>query len=81
MADDVVVLRTYANEMEARMDAMTLEANEIPAQVFVDTAGGALPSMALVFPIRLLVRSEDAEAARGLLDTAVDVFDSDDPTE
>ena len=72
MAEDVVVLRNYSNEVEARFDATVLEANGIPAQVLADTAGGALPSMALVFPVRLLVRAADADLARELLDTPVD---------
>jgi hypothetical protein len=66
---DVVVLRKYSNEAEARLDASVLEANGIPAEVSADTAGGALPSIALVFPVRLLVRADDAELARELLDT------------
>ena len=66
---DVVVLRKYSNEAEARLDASVLEANGIPAEVSADTAGGALPSIALVFPVRLLVRAGDAEIARELLDT------------
>jgi Putative prokaryotic signal transducing protein len=68
----VVVLRKYANEVEARLDASVLEANGIPAEVSADTAGGALPSIALVFPVRLLVRESDAALARELLDTPAD---------
>ena len=66
---DLVVLRKYHNEWEARFAAMALEANGIPARVLADTAGGAYPSMALVFPIRLLVRAADADLAREILDT------------
>lgn len=68
----IVVLRTFANELEAHLSATILEANGIPAQVLADTAGGAYPSIALVFPVRLLVRAEDAETAREILDTPVD---------
>ena len=56
-------------EVEAQLAAAVLEANGIPAHVVADTAGGALPSIALVFPVRLLVREVDAELARALLDT------------
>jgi hypothetical protein len=66
---DVVVLRKYSTEVEARLAASVLEANGIPAEVLADTAGGALPSIALIFPVRLLVRAGDAELARELLDT------------
>jgi hypothetical protein len=69
MTDRILVLRTYANEMEASVSAAILEANGIPAQVSADTAGGAIPSMALLFPVRLLVRAEDEAAAREVLDT------------
>jgi hypothetical protein len=68
----VVVLRKYSSEVEARLDASVLEANGIPAEVSADTAGGALPSIALVFPVRLLVRESDATLALELLDTPAD---------
>lgn len=69
MADDIVILRKYGNEVEAQFAATVLEANGIPARVMADTAGGAFPSMALLFPVRLLVRAADADLARELLDT------------
>ncbi|MEO5813799.1 MAG: DUF2007 domain-containing protein [Gemmatimonadaceae bacterium] len=72
MADDIVVLREYGNEAEAQFAATVLEANGIPARVLADTAGGAFPSMAVLFPIRLLVRAADADLARELLDTTAD---------
>ena len=72
MAEDIVVLRKYGNEVEAQFAATVLEANGIPAHVVADTAGGAFPSMALLFPIRLLVRAADADLARELLDTTAD---------
>ncbi len=68
-AQDLVVLRRFGDELSARVAAMSLEANGIPAQVSADTAGGALPNLAVGFPVRLIVRAEDAEAARQLLDT------------
>src|SRR5687768_2110528 len=72
MADDVVVLRKYSFEWEAQLAASTLEANGISSHVVADTAGGALPSMALLFPVRLLVLARDADLARELLDTPGD---------
>lgn len=69
---DVIVLRQFSTEVEARLAASVLEANGIPAQVIADTAGGTLPSIALIFPVRLLVRESDAELARELLDTPAD---------
>lgn len=67
--DELVVLRKYGDELSARVAALSLEANGIPAQVSADTAGGALPSLALAFPVRLIVRARDAALARQLLDT------------
>lgn len=78
MTDDIVVLRTYASELAAQLDASILDANAIPAQVIADTAAGAYPSMALLFPVRLLVRASDAALAREILDTAADVPDPGD---
>lgn len=73
MPDDALtVFRHYVHEHEARLAAAVLEAHDVPTRVIVDNAGGALPSMALVFPIRLLVRVEDAARAAELLDTPAD---------
>lgn len=69
VSDESVVLRRYHDEMSAHLDAMVLEANGIPARVMADTGGGMIPSMAIVFPVRLLVHADNAELARELLDT------------
>ena len=79
MSENIVVLRKYINEFEARFAATVLEANGIPAQVLADTAGGAYPSLALVFPVRLLVRADDAAVAAEILDTPVDDDSVDEP--
>lgn len=80
MSDEIVVLRKYIDEFEARFAATILEANGIPTRVLADTAGGAYPSMALVFPVRLLVRAEDAAVAAEILDTPAAEDESDDPS-
>jgi hypothetical protein len=72
VTDDVVVLREYSREVDAHLDAAVLEANGIPARVIADTAGGAIPAIAVIFPVRLLVRAADAALARELLDTPAD---------
>jgi hypothetical protein len=77
MNDEIVVLRKYADEFRARLDATVLEAHGIPAQVSADTGGGALPSMALLMPVRLLVRAEDAELAAEVLDAPAAPPDDD----
>ena len=77
-APELVVLRRFGDELSARVAALSLEANGIPAQVSADTAGGALPNLAIGFPVRLIVRAEDAATARRLLDTEAPK-PSDDP--
>lgn len=72
LADEIVLLREFGNEVEAQFAATVLEANGVPARVTADTAGGAFPSMAVLFPVRLFVRAADAELARELLDTPAD---------
>ena len=69
MADDVVVVREFSSEVEAQLAAAVLEANGIGARVLADTAGGTLPAIAVIFPVRLLVRARDARLARELLDS------------
>src|SRR5690348_5988463 len=66
--DDVIVLRKYVSEVEATMAHLVLEAHNIPSAVMRDTAGGMIPSMALLYPVRLAVRREDADEARRILD-------------
>jgi len=72
VAEDVVVLRSFATEVDAHLAAAVLEANGIPARIVADTAGGAIPAIAVIFPVRLLVRAADADLARELLDTPAD---------
>ena len=69
------VIREYINEMEALIARSILEAHEIPAIVLRDDAGGMLPSMHLLWPVRLAVRSTDAAEALRILDAP---FDEDD---
>jgi len=78
-AKDLVVLRRFGDELSARLAAMSLEANGIPAQISADTGGGALPSLAVGFPVRLIVRAEDAAVARRLLDTEAPAPPDDPP--
>ena len=79
--DDIIVLRTYGNEVDASLAASVLGANGVPAQVSADTAGGAYPSLALSFPVRLLVRAQDATLAREILDTPADPLADEDSSE
>ncbi|MDQ8162249.1 MAG: hypothetical protein P3C10_06655 [Gemmatimonadota bacterium] len=62
------VIREYLNEMEALIARSVLEAHQIPAVVLRDDAGGMLPAMHLLYPVRLAVRVGDATHALRILD-------------
>ena len=72
MSENMAIIREYANEMEATVAQSVLEANNIPSVILRDNAGGMLPAMHYVFPLRLAVRAGDANLALELLDSPVD---------
>jgi hypothetical protein len=72
MGEAMVVIRQYINEMEALVARSVLEAHEIPAVVLRDDAGGMLPAMHLLYPVRLAVRVPDASEALYILDAPFD---------
>jgi hypothetical protein len=78
MGEAMVIIREYVNETEAHVARSVLEANEIPAVVLRDNAGGMLPSMHLVFPVRLAVRAADAKRAIAILDAPFSDDEADD---
>ena len=75
----MIVLREYINEMEALIARSVLEAHNIPAMVLRDNAGGMIPSMAYVYPVRLAVREADQALALHILDAPF--AESDDSVE
>ena len=68
MDDDIIVIRTYGTEVEAQLAQASLAADGIPSIVLSDNAGGMLPMLQVLFPVRLAVRREDVEAAQTALD-------------
>jgi hypothetical protein len=68
--DDVVAVRTYANEVEADLAASWLAAEGVDSMVLMDDAGGTLPSFQLMGGVRLVVRAEDEDRAKEILETA-----------
>lgn len=68
----MIIVREYVNEMEALVARSVLEAHGIPAVVLRDDAGGMLPSMHVLYPARLAVRSADSAQALRLLDAPFD---------
>ncbi|HEX7124097.1 MAG TPA: DUF2007 domain-containing protein [Gemmatimonadaceae bacterium] len=79
MPGKLVVLRKYNDELTAQVAAAALEANGIPARVLADTAGGLLPNLSILFPVRLVVREEDAELAREVLDSPTESPSAEEP--
>jgi hypothetical protein len=63
-----VVIRTFANEIEAHVAQAVLDANGIGSNLIRDDAGGMMPWLQWLHPIRLAVREEDSKDAVELLD-------------
>lgn len=63
-----VIIRRYADPVQAEVDRAVLAAHGIEARVLRDDAGGMLPSLHLGVDVRLLVRWEDAVRALAVLD-------------
>lgn len=67
--DEPVEVAAFALEAEAELARGLLETSGIDASIFTDDAGSALTGMGVA---RLVVRAEDAETARALLDATED---------
>jgi hypothetical protein len=63
------VIRTFANEVEAQVAQAVLDANGIDSYLIRDDAGGMMPWLQWLHPIRLVVRESDSVEAVQLLDT------------
>ena len=63
------VIRTFANEVEAHLAQAVLDANGIDSYLIRDDAGGMMPWLQWLHPIRLVVREADSIVAVELLDT------------
>lgn len=63
------VIRTFANEIEAQIAQAVLDANGIDSSLLRDDAGGMMPWLQWLHPIRLVVREADSLEAVELLDT------------
>ncbi|HEY4956118.1 MAG TPA: DUF2007 domain-containing protein [Gemmatimonadaceae bacterium] len=68
MSDELYVIRSFSTDVEASLAEAVLEANGIPSTLISDTAGGAMPWLNALHPIRLMVRESDVEEAVALLD-------------
>jgi len=66
--DGLYVIRSFSNDLDASLAEAVLEANGIPSTRISDDAGGMMPWLHSLHPIRLMVRREDVELAVSLLD-------------
>jgi hypothetical protein len=63
------VIRTFGNEVEAQVAQAVLDANGIDSFLIRDDAGGMMPWLQWLHPIRLVVRESDSAQAIDLLET------------
>ncbi len=68
-ADLNSVIRTFANEVEAHVAQAVLDANGIDSFLIRDDAGGMMPWLQWLHPIRLVVREEDSVEALDLINS------------
>jgi hypothetical protein len=61
------VIRTFANDLDARLAEAVLEANGIEAIIVGDNAFGMLPNFNQLHPIRLMVQESDVATALALI--------------
>jgi hypothetical protein len=65
---ELVVVRTFSDRIEADLAHSALEAAGIESMVSGDDAGGVQPGLWTGEGVALLVREEDADSAREILD-------------
>ena len=63
------VIRTFANEVEAYVAQAVLDANGIDSELIRDDAGGMMPWLQWLHPIRLMVLEADSALATAILDS------------
>jgi hypothetical protein len=66
--DDMVVLTTFPNHIQADLAQSALSASGIESFVHADDAGGAQPGLWLVNGVQLLVRRSDLERASQIIE-------------
>ncbi len=68
MTNEVAVLKTFLNEIEAGIAQQILQENGVLAFMFKDDAGGMEPHLQQTSGVRLLVNQVDAERAKQILE-------------
>jgi len=64
---DLVVLRTFLNDIDAQLAKTALEAADIDSMIRADDAGGMRPHLWVGSGVELVVRAEDVERANEIL--------------
>lgn len=72
MADNTKVIRTFPNEVEAYVAQAVLDANGIDSELVRDDAGGMMPWLQWLHPIRLIVLESESAAATEILNNPPD---------
>jgi len=67
MSDEIVVLRVFDNEVEARMAQQLLQGEGVATFVFKDDGGGMEPHLQRTIGVRLMLNKKDAERAQDIL--------------
>lgn len=65
--EKLVAVGAYTNKIDAELAQGALEAADIEAMISADDAGGLQPGLWVGEGVRVLVRAEDAERAREIL--------------
>ena len=65
--EGLFVIRTFANDLDAQLAEAVLEANGIESIVVSDSAGGMMPYLNTIHPVRLMVQEADVELALQLI--------------
>jgi hypothetical protein len=76
MPDELVVVQTFQNALEAQMAKGRLESEGIKAFTASDDCAGMQPQLQQLYGVKLLVFVDDLEAAREILE-----IDEDSPHE
>ena len=69
MSEEVVVLKTFNNEIEAEMAQQVLQEAGVTAFVFKDDTGGMEPQLQRSNGVRLVVHRADVQHAHKMLKT------------
>ena len=68
--DDLVVINTFTNHVQADLACSALEAMGIAAMVRADDAGGEYPGLGFGQGVQILVKERDAELARMVINVS-----------